>query len=122
MKKLPQKQIQDFIYIDHRNEVGIVGTIPSASGEEMISFGGYYLDKKTNRAEVALVVLDEWQNRGIGTFMANYLARIARQDGIRGFTAEVHITNKEMQAVMHKIGGNVVSTISENVYSMQSDF
>lgn len=122
MKKLPQKQIQDFIYIDHRNEVGIVGTIPSAAGEEMISFGGYYLDKKTNRAEVALVVLDEWQNRGIGTFMANYLARIARQDGIRGFTAEVHITNKEMQAVMHKIGGNVVSTISENVYSMQSDF
>jgi acyl-CoA hydrolase/RimJ/RimL family protein N-acetyltransferase len=122
MKKLPQKQIQEFVYIDHRNEVAIVGTIPSASGEEIIAFGGYYLDKKTNRAEVALVVLDEWQNRGIGTYMAKYLSRIARQDGIRGFTAEVHITNKEMQAVMHKIGGNVVSTINESVYSMQTDF
>ena len=68
MKQIPQKQIQDFVYIDHRKEVGIVGTIPNPAGteEEIIAFGGYYLDDKTNRSEVALVVQDEWQNRGIG--------------------------------------------------------
>ncbi|MDB9823494.1 GNAT family N-acetyltransferase, partial [Deltaproteobacteria bacterium] len=82
MKQLPRKQIQDFVYIDHRNEVGLVGTIPEAGDEEIVAFSGYYLDQKTNRAEVALVVQDEWQNRGIGTFMIKYLARIAQKDGI----------------------------------------
>lgn len=122
VKQLPQKQIQNFVYIDHRNEVAIVGTIPEASGEEIIAFSGYYLDKKTNRAEVALVVQDEWQNRGIGTFMLKYLAGIAQKDGIRGFTAEIHTTNRKMQAVMHKLRGKVESTLGGNVYSMRSDF
>jgi RimJ/RimL family protein N-acetyltransferase len=122
MKQLPRKQIQDFVYIDHRNEVGIVGTIPEAGDEEIIAFGGYYLDKKTNRAEVALVVQDKWQNYGIGTFLIRYLARIAQKDGIRGFTAEIHTTNRTMQAVMHKLNGIVESSLSGNVYSMYSDF
>ncbi len=122
MKQLPQKQIQDFVYIDHRNEVAIVGTIPDASGEEIIAFGGYYLDQKTNRAEVALVVQDAWQNRGIGSFMMKYLSRLARKDGIRGFTAEVHSTNRKMQHVMHKVDGMVDTQLDGNVYSMRSDF
>lgn len=122
IKKIPQKQIQDFVYIDHRNEVAIVGTIPEAAGEEIIAFGGYYLDNKTNRAEVALVVQDEWQNRGIGTFMLRYLAGIAQKDGIRGFTAEVHTTNRKMQAVMHKLRGKIETSLGGNVYSVRSDF
>ena len=51
--------------------------------------GSYYLDTKTNLAEVAFVVRDQWQNHGIGTFLLKHLMRIARRNGIRGFTAEV---------------------------------
>ena len=67
MKRIPRKQLQNFVYVDHRNEVAIVGTVPEAFGEEIIAIGRYYLDQKTNRAEVAFVVRDDWQNRGIGT-------------------------------------------------------
>jgi GNAT superfamily N-acetyltransferase len=122
MKEFTQKQIQNFVYVDHRKEVGIVGTIPGAAEEEIIALGGYYLDEKTNRAEVALVVLDEWQNRGIGTFMMKYLAQIAQKNGIRGFTAEIHFTNRTMQNVMHKSSGKVESSLEGSVFSMRSDF
>jgi hypothetical protein len=54
--------------------------------------------------------------------MIGYLARIAQKDGIRGFTAEIHTTNRTMQTVMHKLNGNVESTLIGNVYSMYSDF
>lgn len=122
MKQIQQKQILDFVFVDHRKEIGIVGTIPIGAEEEIIAFGGYYLDEKTNRAEVALVVQDDWQNRGIGTFMIKYLARIAKKDGIRGFTAEVITTNKTMQAVMNKLDGKVESVLGGNIYSMRNDF
>ncbi|MDB9823240.1 GNAT family N-acetyltransferase [Deltaproteobacteria bacterium] len=122
IKQLPRKQIQDFIYIDHRNEVGLVGTIPEAGDEEIIAFGGYHLDKKTNLAEVALVVQDEWQNRGIASFMIKYLARIARKDGIRGFTSEVHTANKTMQTLMHKLDGKMEGFLDGSVYGMRMDF
>ncbi len=122
IKKFSQKQIQNFVYIDHRKEVAIVGTVPGAAEEEIIALGGYYLDEKTNRAEVALVVLDEWQNKGIGTFMIKYLAQLAQKNGIKGFTAEIHVTNRKMQSVMHKLSGKVESTLDDLVFSMRSDF
>ena len=122
MSHIPYKQIQDFVYVDHRNEVAIVGTLPEAYGEDIIAIGRYYLDPKTNRAEVAFIVRDQWQNRRIGTFLLKYLINIARRHGISGFTAEVLRENKAMQAVFHKAPCSVRSQLSEGVYSFELIF
>jgi len=122
MKQLPQKQIQDFVYIKHRGDVAIVGTLPEAHGEEMIAIGRYYLDPKTNRAEVAFVVRDEWQGHGIGTFMLKYLISVARRNGIAGFTAEVLGSNRAMQAVLRGADVKVQSRFTEGVASFELDF
>jgi acyl-CoA hydrolase/RimJ/RimL family protein N-acetyltransferase len=121
-KRVSRQQIQDFVYIDHRNDVTIVGTVPEAYGEDIIAVGSYYLDPKTNLAEVAFVVGDRWQNRGIGTFLLKHLMRIARRNGIRGFTAEVLIENKPMQAVINKSNCKIKSKFVGNVYSYEMEF
>jgi len=121
-KIIPRKQIQDFVYIDHRNDVTIVGTVPESFGEDIIAVGSYYLDPKTNMAEVAFVVRDDWQNRGIGTFLLRYLIRIARRNGIRGFTAEVLKENKAMQAVFNKSNCKLTTRFTGNVISYQMAF
>ena len=122
MKRIPRKQLQNFVYIDHRNEVAIVGTVPEAHGEEIIAIGRYYLDQKTNRAEVAFVVRDDWQRRGIGSFIMKHLANIAKRNGIAGFTAEVMRDNKAMQAVINKSGMKVHSKLNEGVFHFEMDF
>jgi GNAT superfamily N-acetyltransferase len=116
------KQIHNFVYIDHRKDVAIVGTIPEAYGEEVIAMGRYYLDEKTNRAEVAFVIRDEWQGKGIGTFLFKHLAILAKQNGISGFTAEVLRDNKRMQAIFNNSGFKVRSQVKEDVNSFQIDF
>lgn len=121
-KRVSRQQIQDFVYIDHRNDVTIVGTLPEAYGEEIIAVGSYYLDSKTNLAEVAFVVSDQWQNHGIGTFLLKHLMRVARRNGIRGFTAEVLTENKPMQAVINKSNYKIQSKLNGNVYSYEMDF
>jgi acyl-CoA hydrolase/RimJ/RimL family protein N-acetyltransferase len=122
MKRIPQKQVQNFVYIDHRNEVSIVGTLPAAHGDDIIATGGYYLDPKTNRAEVAFVVRDDWHNHGIGTFMLRTLINIAKRNGIAGLTAEVLRENKSMQAVLHKSGCRVISRLRGETYSFELEF
>ncbi len=122
MKRIPRKQLQNFVYIDHRNEVAILGTIPEAHGEEIIAIGRYYLDQKTNRAEVAFVVRDDWQRRGIGSFIMKHLANIAKRNGIAGFTAEVMRDNKAMQAVVNHSGMKVTSKLNDGVFHYEMNF
>lgn len=122
VERFGQKQIQDFVYVDHRNEVAIVGTVPEAHGEDIIAVGRYYLDPKSNRAEVALVVHDRWQRKGIGTFLLKYLTAIARRHGIGGFTAEVLHRNRAMQAVLNKVDCKVTRQLSDGVCSFRLDF
>lgn len=122
LKRIPRKQLRNFVYVDHRNEVAIVGTIPAAHGEEIIAIGRYYLDQKTNRAEVAFVVRDDWQNRGIGTFIMKHLANIAKRNGIAGFTAEVLRDNRPMQAVINHSGFKVRSQLQNGVIHYEIDF
>jgi acyl-CoA hydrolase/RimJ/RimL family protein N-acetyltransferase len=121
-KIIPRREIQDFVYIDHRNDVTIVATLPEAHGEDIIAVGSYYLDPKANQAEVAFVVHDKWQNKGIGTFLLRHLTRIARRNGISGFTAEVLVDNKAMQAVFNKSNCKISTQFRGNVVSFALGF
>jgi acyl-CoA hydrolase/GNAT superfamily N-acetyltransferase len=122
LKRIPRKQIQDFVYIDHRNDIAVVATVPEAEGEKIVAIGRYYLDPTTNMAEVAFVVHDDWQRRGIGTFMFSHLVKIARRNGIRGFTAEVLAQNKPMQSVFDHSNCKTQSRLAEGVYSYEMLF
>jgi RimJ/RimL family protein N-acetyltransferase len=122
MKWVPRRQVQDFVYIDHRNEVSIVATVPEADGDDIVAIGGYYLNQKTNRAEVAFTVQDAWQSRHLGSFLFKQLVTIARRNGIAGFTAEVLDENKAMQSVFNNSGLNVQSVMKEGVYHYEMIF
>jgi len=122
LERIPRKQLRNYVYIDHRNEVAIVGTLREAHGEEIIAIGGYYLDQKTNRAEVAFIVRDDWQRRGIGTFIMKHLTNIAKRNGIAGFTAEVLTGNKAMQAVIANSNLKVRRSLGDGVFHYDLDF
>lgn len=119
VKQVPRKQLQDFVYIDHRNEMAIVATVPETYGDEIIAIGRYYLDRSTNLAEVAFIIHDNWQHLGLGTFLVNYLMQIARRNGIDGFTAEVLVENKAMQKIFNRSNCKVKTTLNGNVYSYE---
>ena len=121
-QRFTHRQIQDFVYIDHRKDVAIIGVVPEAHGEEIIAVGRYYLNKNNNKAEVAFVIRDGWQNKGIGSFMFRHLISIAKRNGIGGFTAEVLRDNRRMQAIFNHSGYKVKSRVEEGVYSFVIDF
>ncbi len=117
-----QREIQNFVYVDHRKDVAIVGTLPEAHGDDIVAVGRYYLDERTNLAEVAFVIRDQWQHKGLGTFMFRHLINLAKAGGIAGFTAEVLRENKAMQSIFNHSGYKVQSVVEEGVYSFKIEF
>ncbi|MBF0307970.1 MAG: GNAT family N-acetyltransferase [Magnetococcales bacterium] len=115
LKRFPFQRIKNFIFIDHRRDVVMVGTVPEENGEIIVAIGGYYLDPEANRAEVAFLVRDAWQGRGIGTFLMKHLATVARRNGIQGLRAETLRDNQSMQAVLAKCGWPTTRQVEEDI-------
>lgn len=117
----PHKAVQKLTNIDYRNDLAIVAVVPSPSGQEIVAIGQYFLDPKTQAAEVAFLVQDEWQQRGMGTFLLEYLALIARKRGVKRFYAKVLPVNKPMLAIFHNSGYKVNTEFDGEAYSVEFD-
>jgi len=55
-------------------------------------------------AEVAFIVGDDYQRRGVGTFLMDALSVAARSDGVHRFTARVLSDNYPMRVILDRYG------------------
>ena len=117
----PHKAVQKLTNIDYRNDLAIVGVVPSPAGEEIVAIAQYYLDPNTQAAEVAFLVQDEWQAKGMGTFLLQYIATIAKQRGVQKFYATVLPINRPMLNIFHNSGYKVNTEFDGETYSVTFD-
>ncbi len=116
--RFPHKDLQKLTNIDYEQNLAIVGTVPGVSEEEIVAIAQYFLDPKTRSAEVAFVVQDEWQQKGMGTLLLRYLTQIAKQRGVKRFYAKVLPVNKAMLAVFYNSGYQVNTEFDGDVYNI----
>jgi len=120
-KAFPHRDIQQLTNIDYRNDLAIVGVVPGVSGDEIVAIGQYFLDPKTQAAEVAFLVQDEWQKKGLGTLLLDYITKVARQRGVKRFYAKVLPNNKPMLTIFYNSGYKVNTEFDGEVYNVTYD-
>jgi ribosomal protein S18 acetylase RimI-like enzyme len=92
-----------FMDVDFKNHVAIVALADDAD-RNIIVGGGRYIVFEPGRAEMAFVVIDTWQGRGIGSILMRHLIKIATDAGLQELTAEVLPENTAMIRVFGKFG------------------
>ena len=100
MKRLSDKALYRFTHVDHDNRVAFVVLL----GEELVGVGRYDRYPDTDDAEVAFLVEDAHQRRGLGSVLLEHLAAAARERGITRFVAEVLSQNSGMVRVFLDAG------------------
>ncbi len=103
-KYLPHDALQRFCSIDYERDMTLVACKLEGDRERALGWAQYSVDVATGLAEVAFVVDDVWQGRGIGTLLMRRLTEIAEARGLRGFTAIVLHSNARMLRVFEKCG------------------
>ncbi len=98
-----EKELAFFMDVDFKNHVAIVA-VAEESGRKVIAGGGRYIVFEPGRAEMAFVVVDAWQGRGIGSILMRHLAGVANDAGLQELTAEVLPENTAMRKVFGKFG------------------
>ena len=121
-KDMPHKRLQDFVAVDYSRKMEILATIVEKEKETIIGLGQYELNSDMHLAEVALVVKDRFQGRGVGKEILNYLIYLARRQGLLGFTGEVLVANRSMVRLFEKMGFDTEKRGEEGVYEMRMWF
>jgi RimJ/RimL family protein N-acetyltransferase len=101
-----EKEISYFLSVDFVNHVALVA-VTTEDGGEIIVGGGRYVVVGPGTAELAFMVVDEYQGKGLGSALLRDLVALARNAGLKELIAEVLPDNVPMLKVFENSGLSV---------------
>ncbi len=103
MKRLPPDWAHYFANVDYRRRMALVAERDLDWRPELIGVARYEPSDEDDTAELAIVVQDYWQGKGLGTILLNEILRAAETNGIRRFRAYVLADNHRMLAMLSRL-------------------
>ena len=103
LKDFTHRDIGHYLDIDPEKRVAIIAATPGPRGR-IVAIARYERVPDTKTGEFAIVVADDFQDKGIGTFLLNHLTAFARSKGIDKFVAEVLTDNDHMMELFRNSG------------------
>jgi acetyl coenzyme A synthetase (ADP forming)-like protein len=116
LPKLTMEEAIRFCTVDYINTFAFVAEVLGDQRQDIVAIGRYYRLPIKHSAEVALVIEDAYQGKGIGTKLMEWLTNVARENGITTFEADVLAENEEMMTVFRDYGFHITSELQEGVY------
>src|SRR4051812_4898832 len=110
--RIPPRDLERFVNVNHHSREAFVVEL----GGDLIAVGRYErLGDQAHDAEVAFVVEDAHQGRGIGSVLIEHLIAAAREEGIEAFVADVLPTNQTMLRVFSEAGFQIQRAFEDGV-------
>ncbi|ROP46141.1 acyl-CoA synthetase (NDP forming) [Streptomyces sp. PanSC9] len=123
--RLSAKDVHRFTHHDFVDRVGLAATI---GGEfiatvryDRIGADGMPASAPADEAEVAFLVQDAHQGRGVASTLLEHIAAVARERGIRRFAAEVLPANTKMIKVFTDAGYTQKRSFEDGVVRLEFD-
>ncbi|MFD4479950.1 GNAT family N-acetyltransferase [Streptomyces sp. NPDC058471] len=123
--RLSAKDVHRFTHHDQVDRVGLAATV---GGEfiatvrfDRIDSRGMSASAPADEAEVAFLVQDAHQGRGVASTLLEHIAAVARERGIRRFAAEVLPANTKMIKVFTDAGYQQKRSFEDGVVRLEFD-
>jgi len=115
MPTLSARDVKRFTHVDHHDRVAFVLTV----ARKIIAVGRFDRitppDGDGTEAEVAFLVQDAHQGRGVAQLLLEHLAQAGRERGLRKFVAEVLPENQRMIQIFREAGYQVAGGYEDGV-------
>lgn len=116
MRRLPPDWARILAGVDRDRNAAIVAAGPDG---ELIGVARYGTLPGADEAEIALVVEDGWQHRGLGTILLSALLDHAESRGITRFLAYVLADNQRMLRLVGRLGGVTERLLDQGVVTLR---
>lgn len=106
-------------FVDYDREMALVAEFhdPSSGEEQILGVARLTKIHGTDSAEVAVVILDDYQHRGLGTELVRKSLEAARAENLKKVRANVLTENVEMRALCKRLGFTLHDDIESGIVS-----
>jgi acetyltransferase len=104
LKDITHELMIRYTQIDYDREMAIIAELNENGKEKMAGVVRLIADPYNDSAEFAILVADEYQNKGLGNKLTDYVFDIARKKGVRRIYAEIMTENYAMIHILKKRG------------------
>jgi len=122
VKTMPHARMQEYVNVDYRDTISVIGLVGPEGEGKIVAEARYVRAQDRPYADVAFIVDEEYGGKGIATYMYELLIEIAKQRGIKGFTADVLGSNKAMLRVFWKAPYPIKSVLVEGAHQLTIPF
>ena len=122
IRSMPHLKTQQYVNVDWNQIVSIVGLVGEEGQGRIIAEARFIRIPGHPLAEVGFVVDEQYQRLGIASFMYKMLIRLAKERGIRAFTADVLFSNIGMMKVFRNGDLAVEAHLESGVYHLEIPF
>ncbi len=120
-KAHPNDEVIELCNLDYEHNMALLACA-GADDREIVAMSRYDVDPSTQLADIAFVVRDDWQRRGLGALLMQRMAEVARARGLAGFTADVLARNRPMLSIFQRSGLHMTSERRGDVYRLTARF
>lgn len=104
LKSLSPAMLDHFTRIDYDHNVAMVALLKTDAGEKMVGVCRVMRPYGSTKGEIAVVVADEWQGKGIGAKLMEICIQASRELGMKSLWGLVSSRNTTIIALARKLG------------------
>jgi GNAT superfamily N-acetyltransferase len=120
--QLAHREAAKLCYVDYQNRMALAVFQLAGTAERIVAVARYAANPRSNMAETAVVVHEEYRRLGIAGYLLKQLESYAASRGIKGFCSVILPTNNAMISYHRKLGHSLVYSQETEGYNMEFSF
>jgi acetyltransferase len=116
-QRTAHERLTRICFINYDREMALVAERrdPASGDREILAVGRLTKIPWSGDAEIAVLVSDQWQGRGLGTELLGRLIQVARDENVSRLVADILPDNREIQKICDRHGFRLRHSLEDEV-------
>jgi acyl-CoA hydrolase/GNAT superfamily N-acetyltransferase len=121
-RQLAHLEAAKLVCVDYRSRMALAAFLPEDNSESIVAVARYVVNPRTNLAETAVVVHENYRRIGLAGYLLGQLESHAISQGIAGFFSEILPTNEAMLNYHRNLRHQLIYSRETDTYHMEFRF
>ena len=122
IREFSEKMLAQLIRVDHKSHIALAACPEADHDQNMLGVARLFIESDLSSAEFSIVVLDQWQGKGVGAELFSHILEIGCAIKVKKIWGLVLAENTQMLKLARKLDFKVMRESGSSEYFVSRDY